>query len=141
MELPKIVRKQIKFVREYMRLKSLGKYDFKFLDETWIFRYGSFTSSEWILEGDERTYSVATTNSGQRYIILHCGGRDGWVPGASLMFQSQSNDGDYHGEMDGGVFESWYRRQLAPNIEADTIIILDNAIYHTRKGKVSIMLA
>lgn len=75
MELPNIVKQRVAFVKEFMRLKHEGKYAFKYLDETWIFRHGSFSGSEWIIDGDKNTYSTAHTNNGQRYIILHCGGK------------------------------------------------------------------
>lgn len=40
---------------------------------------------------------------------------------------------DYHDEMDGEIFEKWFSEQLLPNLEKDTVIIMDNAHYHSRR--------
>lgn len=103
METPNVVMQRIKFVQQYKQLQSLGKYKFLWLDETWIFRYGSFRGKEWRNE-DVRSCSVRATNNGQRFIVQHCGGKEGWVAGASNIFKSKTNDGDYHGSMNGVVF-------------------------------------
>lgn len=67
-----------------------------------------------------------------RYIILHAGNQNGFVEGASLLFKSGSNKGDYHGQMNSEVFEKWLRDELLPKLEEPSIIILDNASYHSR---------
>ena len=51
---------------------------------------------------------------GQRLIILHAGGADGWVEGAGLVFRSKTNSGDYHDEMNNEHFMEWMTEQLLP---------------------------
>ncbi|KAL1424333.1 hypothetical protein MTO96_020259 [Rhipicephalus appendiculatus] len=38
---------------------------------------------------------------------------------------------DYHSEMDGPRFERWFKEQLLPKIEPRSIIVMDNASYHS----------
>lgn len=67
-----------------------------------------------------------------RFIILHAGGQDGFIDGSSLIFKSKTNSGDYHGEMNSENFENWLRNVLLPKLAEPSIIILDNASYHSR---------
>lgn len=67
-----------------------------------------------------------------RYIVLHAGNENGFIEGASLLFKSGKSTGDYHGDMNAGNFEKWLREDLLPKLEEPTILILDNASYHSR---------
>ena len=44
------------------------------------------------------------TGKGNRLIILHVGGKNGWIEGADLVFQSKKATGDYHDEMNSEQF-------------------------------------
>ena len=39
--------------------------------------------------------------------------------------------GDYHGQMDGSNFEKLYNKKLLPNLPSNSIIVMDNASYHS----------
>ena len=65
--------------------------------------------------------------------MQHAGGEDGWIEGADLVFQSKKATGDYHDEMNSERFEEWFRDQLMPNIQPNTLIVIDNASYHSRR--------
>jgi hypothetical protein len=41
--------------------------------------------------------------------------------------------GDYHEEMDAKRFENWFSGQLLPNIPPNSVIVIDNASYHTKQ--------
>lgn len=41
--------------------------------------------------------------------------------------------GDYHDEMTSVRFEDWWNDQLLPNIPPNTLIVMDNAPYHSRR--------
>lgn len=69
---------------------------------------------------------------GRRYIVLSAGGKTGFVPNSSLVYASKSNVGDYHGEMPAGNFNKWLQEQLQPNLEELSIIVMDNAPYHSK---------
>ena len=64
---------------------------------------------------------------GQRFIVVHAGGVEGWVEGAVLVFKSKTNSADYHDE----VNHQWLTQQLLPNVSPNPVIILDNAMQHT----------
>ena len=73
------------------------------------------------------------TGKGGRFIILHAGGHDGFIPGALLFFRSKNgNKGDNHDSMNYMCFRDWFQTQLLPNIPAHSLIIMDNASYHSK---------
>lgn len=72
------------------------------------------------------------SGKGCRLIVLHAGSEKGFVDGACLIFRaSKSASTDYHSEMDGPRFEKWFAEQLLPNIEPRSVIVMDNAPYHS----------
>ena len=73
------------------------------------------------------------TGKGSRLIILHVGGESGWVDGAALVFQSKKATGDYHDEMTVQHFEEWFHDALMPNIQPNSLIVMDNVPYHSRR--------
>ena len=73
------------------------------------------------------------SGKGSRLIILHAGGENGWINGADLVFQSKKATGDYHDEMTSEHFEEWFHDLLMPNIPANSLIVMDNAPYHSRR--------
>ena len=65
--------------------------------------------------------------------MLHAGTEDGWIPGAALVFQSKRNTGDYHDEIQHLTFEEWFTCTLLPRIPHHSIMVMDNAPYHSRR--------
>ncbi|XP_047020337.1 uncharacterized protein LOC124630462 [Helicoverpa zea] len=49
-----------------------------------------------------------------------------------LIFEAKKGDGDYHSEMDAHNFEKWFSLILS-KIENGSVIVMDNAPYHSRK--------
>lgn len=47
------------------------------------------------------------------------------------MFSSSTNDPDYHGAMNQENFLKWFEYQLLQNLEEPSIIVMDNASYHS----------
>ncbi|CAH1109771.1 unnamed protein product [Psylliodes chrysocephalus] len=122
-----VVHKRIHFLREYTRLKENGA-SFIYLDEIWIFSKGG-TKRIW---QDENIKSIKHTNGeGKRHIILHAGGKNGFVDGAGLIFCSKSKSEDYHDNMNSDMFIKWLNEKLLPNLGEPSVIVLDNASYHT----------
>ena len=70
-----------------------------------------------------------------RVVIIDIIGRDGFVPGARMVFDGRSNDPDYHSEMDGESFRRWVRSAVLenPHIPDGDVLVLDNAPYHSVK--------
>ena len=54
---------------------------------------------------------------------------------ADLVFQSKKATGDYHDEMTAANFEEWFQDSLLPNLQSNSLIVMDNAPYHSRKLK------
>ena len=99
-----------------------------YLDETWIDT--SYTSKK-IWQSDDAPGIYMPYNKGQRLIVIHAWGETGFVPRAKEMFNPGSASGDYHGQMDGGNFEKWDKKKLLPNLPPNSIIVMDNASYHS----------
>lgn len=74
---------------------------------------------------------TSATISGDRYIVLHAGNENGFINNASLVFKSGSKKGDYHDNMNRKNFENWFKNQLIPNLSEKSLIIMDNASYHS----------
>ena len=73
------------------------------------------------------------SGKGSRLIILHAGSENGWVSDAALVFQSKKATVDYHDEMTSEHFEEWFHDSLLPNISPNSLIVIDNASYHSRR--------
>lgn len=112
-----------------------------YTDETWI-NAGSTTSKSWIDKTitsalDARRKLLTTGNKlpsgkGGRIILVHAGTENGFIPGAQLVYHGKK-DGDYHDEMDGPMYEKYFKEKLLPNIPPNSVIVLDNATIHSRK--------
>ena len=64
---------------------------------------------------------------------MHAGSENEWINGADLVFQSKKATGDYHDEMTSEDFEEWFHDLLMPNIPANSLIVMDNDPYHSRR--------
>ena len=64
---------------------------------------------------------------------MHAGSENGWINGADLVFQSKKATGDYNDEMTSEHFEEWFNDSLMPNIPANSLIVKDNAPYHSHR--------
>ncbi|XP_068250360.1 uncharacterized protein [Palaemon carinicauda] len=119
-----------KFLREMKALKTSGYKSFVYLDETWI-NQNHTVGKCWIdINSENATGIKPPTGKGSRLIVLHAGTERGFVPNCELVFQSK-NDGDYHKQMNHTVFKEWFISQLIPNIPPSSIIVMDNASYHS----------
>ncbi|CAG9833274.1 unnamed protein product [Diabrotica balteata] len=128
MELPNIAVKRTLFLRNYIEEKEACLYKFVFIDETWIFQNGTICRS-WQNE-DKRSVRTIKTD-GKRYIIINAGSEDGFINGAQAIYSSNNKISDYHGEMNKDNFLHWFEEQLLKNLEQPSIIIMDNAPYHS----------
>ena len=67
------------------------------------------------------------SKKGSRLINLHAG------CDAALVFQSKRETGDYHGEITSEQFEEWFHDSLLSNISPNSLIVIDNAPYQSRR--------
>ncbi|XP_076229206.1 uncharacterized protein LOC143174156 isoform X2 [Nomia melanderi] len=99
-----------------------------YIDEIWVdntLNFGKYWQSE------EEFGASKNTSSSERIIIVHAGGQNGFVPNAGLIFKTDSATSDYYGQMDAVNFESWIVELLVPNIPPNTVVVMDNAPYHS----------
>ena len=125
-----IVASRARYLRRMRNNEKLGdnKKPVTYLDETWIHPHYTVNKC-W---QSEKEFGVRKNDSaGQRYIIVHAGGRNGFIPGAKLVFKAKQKTGDYHDEMNFENFSKWAEERLIPNLPPNGIIIMDNAPYHS----------
>lgn len=113
-----------------------------FLDETWV-NVGLTTSKVWqdttintpmdAFMAGLTTGLKEPTERGPRFVIVHAGGERGFVKDGKMVFLAKKGTQDYHDEMDSARFENWFEENLLPNLEPETVIVMDNAPYHSRK--------
>lgn len=101
-----------------------------FTDETWIFAKGRIHKS-W-QDSSVKSVKNKSSSEGKRFIVLHAGSANGFIPGASLIFCSKSKSADYHDSMNSESFEKWLKEMLIPNLQEPSLVIMDNASYHSR---------
>lgn len=111
-----------------------------YMDETWInaahtkkkcWMDETVTSSRQAFLAGLSTGLKNPSGKGKRLIICHIGSEDGFVPDGLWIFESKKS-GDYHEEMNGESFEKWFSKIL-PKLEENSVIVMDNASYHSRK--------
>lgn len=100
-----------------------------FLDESYVNKNHSH-DFVWYY-GEDGPWIQKPTGKGERLIIINAITKSGWVSGAKLVFKSTKKTGDYHGQMNWDLFKKWFIEMLLPNIPKNSVIIMDNAPYHT----------
>ncbi|XP_055951567.1 uncharacterized protein LOC129987633 [Argiope bruennichi] len=127
MERPDIVQWRYRCLRDIKKYRD-SKRAIVYLDETWIDRNLSFGKC-WQLD---KIGAVTKQTAGKDLIVVHAGSQDGFIEGASLVFQSGTAKGDYHGQMNYDNFSKRLQEKLLPNIPPHCVICMDNASYHTK---------
>lgn len=132
MESPRLVMQRQDYLRQIKDYRE-SKRHIVYLDETWfdshdVIRYG------WV-DNSQNCCLQAPSSRGKRIIILHAGSENGFVPNALLLSAKQIKkcSADYHEDMTAPLFETWFSEQLLPNIPKNSVIVMDNASYHSRQ--------
>jgi len=108
------------FLLDMQRYRKEGRAIY-YLDETWVnqghFVNKAFHDTTIRSKRDAMKRGLTTglrlpRSKGKRLIILHIGSKEGFVPGASLVFTSKTNSADYHDEMNGEHFQEWMKETL-----------------------------
>lgn len=131
MERSDIVIARNKFLRELKQNReSEHPRQEVYLDETWVNQ--SMCMERCCPNEDGSAGPRVKSGKGGRLIIIHAGSEEGFVPEALLKFQAQNgNKGDYHDSIDHKIFKTWFENQLLPNISNRSLIMMDNAPYHS----------
>lgn len=130
---PDIAAWRARYLRRMKENNDLGadKKPVTYLDETWI--HSHYTVSKcWQNNTDSSVKK--NLNPGQRWILVHAGGENGFIEGAELLYKCKSKIGDYHDEMDTSNFLKWLREKLIPNLPPNGIVVIDNAPYHSTQS-------
>ncbi|CAG2253766.1 unnamed protein product [Mytilus edulis] len=112
-----------------------------YLDETWL-NSNHVVKGDWL---DEPSTSMSVfephcagsgrslpSGKGTRLIILDAGSsQHGLIPGVGLIFESKTNSSDYHDEMNSEHFTEWFRDTLIPRLSPQSVVVMDNAPYHS----------
>ncbi|XP_040078591.2 uncharacterized protein LOC120850213 [Ixodes scapularis] len=111
-----------------------------YLDETWV-TAGHTVSTVWVdctvtSSHDAFMRGLTTglkqpSGKGQRLIVTHIGCEDGFVAGCLDVFRGVKT-GDYHEEMNGTRFETWFEAVLQM-LPTGNVIVMDHASYHSRR--------
>ena len=133
-ERPDLQRLRAKFLRDIRDYRARGL-NIVYLDETWI-NQNHTHALEWMSEDGQIARRIPV-GRGQRWIILHAVDRvTGFLPNCKLVFKSHSVDGrDYLSEMNAAIFEDWVVNKLLPSLNEPTVIVMDNASYHSREDQ------
>lgn len=87
------------------------------------------------LKGNKQSSNNLST--GSRFIIVHAGSSDGFVPNASLVYKAASTSGNYHSNMNYDNYAKSLNEKLLPNLPEKSVIVMDNASYHnTQSNKI-----
>ena len=99
-----------------------------FLDESYVNIHHK--SKETVFHISTGGFSSQPSGSGDRYIIIGAGSKDGWVDNSIEIWRAKKSSGDYHGNMNSKIFMRWFEKNLLPNLLTPSIILMDNARYH-----------
>lgn len=104
-----------------------------YLDETWFDTHD--TPKKGWSDSTSKCQTKAPSNKGHRITILHAGSQNGFIPNTLLLSSKNVADSslDYHQDTDAKLFEDWFQNRLLPNIPKNSIIVMDNASYHSRQ--------
>ena len=69
-------------------------------------------------------------SEGMRYVVIDAGNKEGFIKDAGLVFSTKGTE-DYHGCVTSRLFETWMQDELLPRLEKPSVIVLDNASYHS----------
>ena len=122
MERTDIVNRRITYLRSVSRYRKAGR-DIVYVDETYA-QSSHHATKCW--KSNDVGINVPI-DKGCRYIIVHTGTKDGFIPNAKDVFKGNSSKGDYHAEMNGTNIEKWLTEHLIQNLKPHSVVVLDDA--------------
>lgn len=128
------------YLRKIRKFRQQGRH-IVYLDETWL-NTNHVVKGDWLAVPStsmsvfephwKGTHRKVPSGKGTRLIIWDVGSsQQGLIPGCSLIFESKTNSSDYHDEMNKKYFTEWFRDTLLPKLPPRSVIIMDNASYHS----------
>ena len=138
-----IVVSRHKFLLEMEKLRAAG-YKVFYQDETWC-NANHTIEYVWQTDVDDELMERISwkggldvpQGQGKRLIINHIGSEDGFLLDCGECFVGVKNTSDYHHEMNGPHFEEWWEKKILPALPNKSVILIDNAKYHSRQTEES----
>lgn len=121
---------RLKYLRKLSEYKT-AKRPIVYMDETYVHSTHSKLNA-WTDTTSNQGLKTPVSK-GQRLIIVHAGGQEGFVNNALLTFRSGKKSGDYHNDMNFENYEKWVKLKLIPNLQPNSVVIIDNAPYHNKQ--------
>lgn len=133
MERGDIVAARLKFLRKMNNLRiSKDERPRIYLDETWV---NQNHSRNYIWQDSHGNGGLKVpVGKGSRLIVCHAGSEKiGFIQESKWIFRSgQKNQlSDYHSEINSHTFKLWFQHRLLNSLEEGSVIIMDNASYHS----------
>lgn len=129
-----IVGSRIRFLRTMHDLRASGDTrPIFYLDETWVNQNHS-RKDIWQDSTGKGGLKVPI-GKGNRLIICHAGSaKTGFLQESKWVFRSQPQNRnlDYHSEMNADSFKYWFLNRFINLLEEGSIIVMDNASYHSK---------
>jgi len=118
--------KRITYLQALKKYRSEGR-PIIYMDETYVCS-DHISSKIW----SDGSCNILHTpiSKGDRLIIVHAGGEQGFVPNALAIWKAGIKSGDYHANMNTANYVKWVTSQLVPNLQPHTVLVIDNAKYH-----------
>lgn len=124
-----IVIWRAKYLRTMKRFRESRK-PVVYIDETYIHTAHEVNKC-W--QGPGEPGVSKSISLGERYIIVHAGSREGFIENCLLAYKTKSVSADYHHDMNRNNFTKWIKEKLLPNLKERSVIVLDNASYHSTR--------
>jgi len=131
-----IVTARLKFLRTLHNLRASGdSRPIFYFDETWVNQNHTRKDIRVWQDSSGRGGLKVPVGKGSRLIICHAGSAStGYIPASKWVFCSRPKNInlDYHSEMNAESFKDWFLHSFINLLEEGSIIIMDNASYHSR---------
>lgn len=131
MERPCIAAKRIEYLKKITDNRNLPeelRKEIVYLDESYVHQSYKLQKCWQSIDVSGVKHNVS---KGKRYIIVHAGSEKGFIPNALLIFTGANKNADYHSEMNKSNFTKWVEQKLIPNLPPASIVVMDNAPYHS----------
>ncbi|XP_028158200.1 uncharacterized protein LOC114351259 [Ostrinia furnacalis] len=73
-------------------------------------------------------------NKDKSFIVAHAGTSSGFISGAFSVYKAATTTGDVNFYMNFDTYVKWLNEMLLPNLPENSVIVMDNAVYHNARS-------